>query len=230
MSFCPTKDIHSVYLDNELPEAYKKEYEAHIESCEKCRKELEALKALHAAFKADSDSITPDEHFMDESYNRLLLKMSYSKNTAKSSGRRFVRPAFYLPVAAAAAAAFALVIPMRTGNKANVSAPSAAMASANNQVLSSSPIITIPTNANNVSFDSGKNLVVSGNIHETVNSSHRQTIDNQVLSDNLREIDLLRPDFKEDSISIRISVPGVGDYPVYAEIKVPRTIISGKSE
>ena len=118
MSFCPTKDIHSVYLDNELPEAYKKEYEAHIESCEKCRKELEALKALHATFKADSDSITPDEHFMDESYNRLLLKMSYSKNTAKSSGRRFVRPAFYLPVAAAAAAAFRGTVGFRPGNVA----------------------------------------------------------------------------------------------------------------
>ena len=45
MSFCPSKDIHSVYLDGELPENYKAEYELHISHCEKCRKELEQLKA-----------------------------------------------------------------------------------------------------------------------------------------------------------------------------------------
>ena len=43
MSFCPSKDIHSVYLDGELPENYKAEYELHISHCEKCRKELEQL-------------------------------------------------------------------------------------------------------------------------------------------------------------------------------------------
>ena len=57
MSFCPSKDIHSVYLDGELPENYKAEYELHISHCEKCRKELEQLKAIHAMFKIDSDSL-----------------------------------------------------------------------------------------------------------------------------------------------------------------------------
>ena len=46
MSFCPSKDIHSVYLDGELPENYKAEYELHVSHCEKCRKELEQLKAV----------------------------------------------------------------------------------------------------------------------------------------------------------------------------------------
>ena len=224
MSFCPSKDIHSVYLDNELPEVYKKEYEAHIEKCPKCKKELEAIKALHQVMSADSKAISPDEKFLDESYERLMVKMSYAKNTGKSSGNRFVRPAYYIPLAAAAAALFALVVPMR-GNKADGSVlASAAVPSVSSQIVS------IPTSANNVSFDSGKNVVVSGNIHETVNTSRGQTIDNQVLSDNLREIDVLRPDFPEDRISIRISVPGMGEFPVFAEINVPRTVMSGKSE
>ncbi|MBR1638866.1 MAG: zf-HC2 domain-containing protein [Treponema sp.] len=227
MSFCPSKDIHSVYLDNELPEVYKKEYEAHIEKCPKCRKELEALRALHSALNADSASLNLDKTFMDESYQRLMVKMSYSKNVGKAAPKKAVRPAYFVPLAAAAAAAaFAFIVPVRAGG-AGASGSSVA---GNVAVASANPIVTIPTNANNVSFDSGKNVVVSGNIHETVNSSRGQKIDNQVLSDNLREIDVLRPDFKEDSISIRISVPGMGEFPVFAEINVPRAVISGKSE
>ena len=75
MSFCPSKDIHSVYLDGELPENYKAEYELHISHCEKCRKELEQLKALHSLFQADSDSLKLDEHFMDESFQRLQINL-----------------------------------------------------------------------------------------------------------------------------------------------------------
>ena len=225
MSFCPSKDIHSVYLDNELPEVYKKEYEAHIETCEKCRKELETLKALRSSLRADADAISPDSHFMDESYERLMVKMSYAKNVGKASKNSFVRPSYYIPVAAAAAALFALLIPIRVNKAGN-----SAIASSASAPVVSSQIVSMPSTANNVSFDSGKNLVVSGNIHETVNASRVQTIDNKVLSDNLREIDVLRPDFPEDRISIRISVPGMGDFPVFAEINVPRTVISGKGE
>ena len=31
MSGCPEKDLHSIYIDGEMPEKYAKEYEAHIE-------------------------------------------------------------------------------------------------------------------------------------------------------------------------------------------------------
>ena len=220
MSFCPSKDIHSVYLDNELPEVYKKEYEAHLAVCEKCRKELETLKALRSSLRADADDITPDSHYMEESYERLMVKMSYAKNVGKAESKKSARPYYFIPLAAAAAAAFALVVPLRS-NKVSTTV---------NSAVASVPVVSMPTNANNVSFDSGKNVVVSGNIHETVNSSRGQTIDNQVLSDNLREIDVLRPDFKDDAISIRITVPGMGELPVFAEINVPRAVVSGKSE
>ena len=59
MSFCPSKDIHSVYLDNELPEIYKAEYEEHLKNCPQCQKELEKIRALHKMFTSDSVSITP---------------------------------------------------------------------------------------------------------------------------------------------------------------------------
>jgi hypothetical protein len=44
MSFCPTKDIHSIYLDNEMPEIYKAEYESHVATCKKCQQELNKIK------------------------------------------------------------------------------------------------------------------------------------------------------------------------------------------
>ena len=52
MSFCPSKDIHSVYLDGELPEVYKAEYESHLKICPTCQKELDKIKALRGIFQA----------------------------------------------------------------------------------------------------------------------------------------------------------------------------------
>ncbi|MBP5452686.1 MAG: zf-HC2 domain-containing protein, partial [Treponema sp.] len=46
MSTCPEKDIHSIYLDNELPAAYVADYEAHVESCPECKAQLEKLRML----------------------------------------------------------------------------------------------------------------------------------------------------------------------------------------
>ena len=110
MSFCPTKDIHSVYLDGELPENYKAEYELHISHCEKCRKELEQLKALRSLFKADSDSLNLDQHFMDESFQRLQIKMAYSRNVGKLPQKSPFKVISYVASGIAAAAVLALWI------------------------------------------------------------------------------------------------------------------------
>ena len=56
MSTCPENDIHSIYLDGELPEIYKAEYEAHLNNCIKCRTKLEQMKKIHEAFQYDSAS------------------------------------------------------------------------------------------------------------------------------------------------------------------------------
>ena len=49
MFTCPTNEIHSLYLDNELPQNYVAEYEAHIVSCEKCKAALLSF-VLYAVF------------------------------------------------------------------------------------------------------------------------------------------------------------------------------------
>ena len=79
MSFCPSNDIHSIYLDNELPLEFKAEYEKHVENCPACKAKLEKLRELNSVFEMDAKAITPDSHYMDESFERLKIKMSYSK-------------------------------------------------------------------------------------------------------------------------------------------------------
>ena len=133
MSTCPTKDLLSVYLDNELPEIYKAEYEAHIKSCPKCSKELEKLKALRVLFQADSKAVTPDSHYLDQSYERLMIKMKYSKVSESSkniiSSNKFkLKNLGYFATAVAAAAVFALVIPLGLKLGSNSSVNSSTLA------------------------------------------------------------------------------------------------------
>jgi len=217
MSFCPTKDIHSVYLDNEMPETYKKEYESHISNCPKCKKEIENLKVLRSLLHSDSKSIEPDSHFMDESFARLQMKMNYSKNVAKSYAPK--HHYFSYAAGVAAVAAFAFFIPLnlnKTSQEPSMSTP----------VSTIVPIST--TSANNVSFNSGRNGLVSGNIQETVISSNRDANIQSAIAENTKNVDLLRPDFRDESISIRITVPGMGESPVVTEISLPMEVVSGR--
>ena len=57
MDTCPEKDIHSIYLDNELPKQYLEKYQSHIASCPKCQMQLEQLKNIRQTLKDDSDSL-----------------------------------------------------------------------------------------------------------------------------------------------------------------------------
>lgn len=226
MSFCPSKDIHSVYLDNELPEPYKSEYELHLKNCVGCQKELALLKGIRSQLQSDSKCISPDSHFLDESFERLQVKMTYSKNVSKSSAPKYSTKQF-IPVAAAAAAVFALVLPLRLNSGKAVSNENTTVASvvSMNNV---NPINTVATSANNVSFNSGRRGLVSSNIQGTVISSNRDENIQSAIVQNVKDADVLRPDFRDESISIRITVPGMGSSPVVTEISLPAEVVSGR--
>lgn len=219
MSFCPTKDIHSVYLDNEMPEIYKAEYEAHISSCSECKKELEKLKAVRSLLQHDSESLTIDNKFMDDSFARLQMKMAYKKNVEKA-GKPKRGYYGYAVAGIAAAAAFAFVVPLNFNKASGV----------NNLDQINSNILSIPnaTNANNVSFNSGRRGLVSSNIQGTVISSNRDENIQSAIVQNVKDADVLRPDFRDESISIRITVPGMGSSPVVTEISLPAEVVSGR--
>lgn len=235
MSFCPSKDIHSVYLDGELPENYKAEYELHISHCEKCRKELEQLKALRSLFKADSESLNLDQHFMDESFQRLQVKMAYSRNIGRVPQKSPFKVVSYVASGIAAAAVLALVLPLGLKSKQASSGASAVVTSPLIQTVSSVsavPITAVSTNANasanNVGYDSGRSVVVSGNIQDVVLTSEKSRKNTSTFSRNVNDVDVLRPDFQDEAISIKITVPGMGDFPVTTEINVPMELVSGR--
>lgn len=121
MSTCPENDIHSVYLDGELPEEFLQEYEAHVASCPECSKKLEALTRLKGFVHEDSASIVFSQKDLDDSFARLQARMSYNdfKKTESDNSVRF--PVFrgirYFAAGIAAAAAIAFVVPLKASKK-----------------------------------------------------------------------------------------------------------------
>ncbi len=230
MSFCPSKDIHSIYLDNELPEIYREEYESHVKSCPACQNELNKIKALRSALHLDSDSISLSDDFLDKSYERLQIKMAYSKNSEKSKKSNKLHLG-YIATAAAAAAVFALIIPIRLNTSAtSTSNPITGSGFGTTSVATVSAISGSSSTiaANNVAINSGRNVLVSGNMQGTVNHPGTGVKENSALMKYTKEIEVLRPDLEDEQISIRISVPRVGEIPVVTEVNVPMGIMSGK--
>lgn len=226
MSFCLSKDIHSIYLDKELPENYKLEYEEHVKNCPECQKELNKLKLIHDALKSDSDSIKLDDDFLEKSYERLQIKMAYKNNVTKARRTSNVNIKYGL-TAVAAAALFALVIPVTlNSNKKNsvTTQPALASVSSVSQISNSTSAIV----ANNVSINSGRNVLVSGNMLDTVIRPEAGIDNGKTLVKKAKDVEVLRPELEDETISIRISVPGLGEIPVVTEINLPMGAISGK--
>lgn len=126
MSTCPENDIHSLYLDNELPLSYREEYEAHIKSCPKCAKKLESLKMIQNDLREESKEYTMTEQMLDESYERLMAKLSYSNTLKKLESKKkysIKGISKYVLTGVAAAAIVAVVMPVK-GKKNNISVSS----------------------------------------------------------------------------------------------------------
>lgn len=117
MSTCPENDLHSLYLDGELPEEFIAEYEAHVASCPKCSAMLEKLTELKGFIHEDSSSISFTQKQLDESFARLQAKMSYStfKKEEKRRSNVVGFPKFrgfqYFAAGVAAAAVVAFALP-----------------------------------------------------------------------------------------------------------------------
>lgn len=234
MSLCPSNDLHSVYLDNELPQEFVAGYEDHINNCPECKAKLEKLKAVRGMFTVDSKEITPDEHFLDESFDRLTIKMSYAKNVRQPRKEFSVKSFSYVAMAAAAVIAFAFIVPVRM-NSVKGAAPETTVAS-----------IPYASGANNVSLNSGRSVVISGNIDGAVlpqrfDPEHRhhhhdgRFYENDFMqerkSDLITNVEMLRPNFEDSAtFSIKITIPGVGSGLISADMPLPEGVITGTGE
>ena len=121
MFTCPEKDIHSIYIDGELPENFSREYEAHIGSCEKCRAELEKIRAIRSLLAKDSASLDLDKDFMEKSFERLQSRMRFKRIVSQGEDKSFIVPMrrTFIPMAAAAAAVFAILLPQKMNSSHN---------------------------------------------------------------------------------------------------------------
>ena len=220
MSTCPTKEIHSLYLDNELPQKHKEEYEAHIASCEKCRAELEKLRAVGDLFKADAASVSPDKAFMDASYERLMLKMKYSKNAGHTSySKTNLRSWKIIVPVAAAVAILALAIPLKLATGRTGVKTMSATSSIYSQVPSQ-----VTEHLSSVAFGAD-NAFASNRAFGLTQDSLVTNVSNKggAASKLIKDVEVFRPNFdaEQKTISIRITIPGNDDVPVTTEIEVP---------
>ena len=220
MSTCPTKDIHSLYLDNEMPEIYKTEYESHVQNCPKCRERLQKLKDLRSLLHSEADEEISSK-VLDSSFERLQLKMKYSKNVGRAENNKFTASKyFYIPVAAAAAV-FAFMFTFTSLNKKT------------GQVIDSSTVASAVKSSDsvqNVALGSGRSVVISGNIHESFirnsrakNNGFIQNVSSNSTERNfIQDVDIFRPSFaNEKTKSIKITVPDMNSLPVTVEIQLP---------
>ena len=189
MFHCPENDIHSIYLDGELPQNFVKDYEAHLASCDKCRAKLEKLKKIHAAFAADSKSLDVDQAVKAQSFERLQSRMRFSKVVkASEPNKNIVRLGQFVPLAAAAAAVFALVLPVRM------------KAGQNRQNLDESVLAVSAVKPNKAIADN--NIIVDGSISNVALSPNAEA----PLSIKASDFESLKSENPEQEDGLTISV------------------------
>lgn len=213
MSSCPTDDIHSIYLDNELPPVYMQQYEQHLKICPKCEAKLNALKENHLVLQSDSQNIHLDSIFLDTSFERLQTKLHYSKNTDLKTKKNVPFTNYIIPFALAAAVFAAVILPVQFTEKAG-------QKSENPQNFAKITPIERPQNTPL----SSQNVVINGNLYNDL----AQNV-NMAPSSNLKDVEVFRPNFNsENNITIQIKVPDImGQEQKTMEIKLPQAFIQG---
>ncbi|MBQ9207520.1 MAG: hypothetical protein IJ158_12535 [Treponema sp.] len=122
MSTSLEKDLHSVYIDGEMPESFVSQYESLVSANEKEKSALSKMQKLHDLLKEDASEKTVSSDFMEESFARLQTKMRYAQNVSFAGEQKsFITPFVkYASSFAAAAAVFALVfIPVHYNSLSN---------------------------------------------------------------------------------------------------------------
>ena len=105
------KDLHSVYIDGEMPKDFVPEYEKILSQSPESKADLEKMEKIHRIFQNDSKDadIEVTDEFVEESFARLQMKMKFKQNTKNSENKSFIK-VMRMPLSfAAAAAVFALI-------------------------------------------------------------------------------------------------------------------------
>lgn len=224
MSTCPEKDIHSIYVDSELPAHYENLYKEHLRECNRCSQVFNRMKQLHTMLQNDAETIKLSSQELDDSFSRLQVRMSYHEVTSRASRISF------LPVTkwsfAAAALLVAVLLPFQMSRHtvsqgvANDSASAVSFQSVSSAGIA--PVSYVGQNESTL-FDG-----VSGSINGRGNPAVRsvsysgQTSDTDTM--RLISVDMFKPDLvgtnSSDSVSIQIQLLPVNSTGVYIPLTV----------
>lgn len=109
------KPFVDVYIDNEFDDRERAEFEAHLEYCEECRREVDAQVQFKQQFKAALSTEQAPEALKSSILSALQVESAQLHERASSKTRRQrTRQAKYLAAPAAAAIATMLLLPAFT--------------------------------------------------------------------------------------------------------------------
>ena len=221
MSTYLENDLHSVYVDNELPPAYHKTYESLVASDERHAAALHKMQSLRDDFQQDSKTLDVDDAFLEASFARLQTKLRYHKHAVAPQDERPVVHQFtrWGISFAAAAAVFALAITpaLRTSDTVKDDAINAIKSSKFTPIAQND--IAVDGNFNQETLSAiavnGNSAVQGATMASTAASipSVHQKSHRVNLNDSLTSIDVFRPAsaHADNGLSIRISISPMHD-------------------
>lgn len=193
MSICPSKDIHSLYADNELPERFKKEFETHLSRCPKCRKVLDKYLALRTKLCKDAETLELNATELEESYMRLKARLSYT--SVVFPNKSFSSFALkLLPVAAALI--FAITLPIAV-SAFKTTVPQIV-------TLDLSNVNTVPIQQRGILAN---DTVQAASLASALGTDYKITLD----MPKLTSVNVFQPELQADSIKIHIPLSAVSD-------------------
>lgn len=219
MSTYLEKDLHSVYVDNELPAAYLEAYESLVAADERHAAEQRKVRSLHDALRQDARERKIDQTFLDASFARLQTKLHYHKHAvapreSKSPVRQIAQ--WGVPLAAAAVFALAIIPALHPGNGKNDAINAIASTKltpiAENDIavdgnFDQKTLSAIAVNGG-AAVQGATTVSAAGVPGAYPRRSHRMK-----LHDRLTSIDVFRPAFAnaDNGFSIRISISPMHD-------------------
>ncbi len=107
MSTCPSNNIHSLYVDNELNQSLRHNFENHLNSCDTCKKQVAQYLEMRNKLQSLNEQID-----VEEGFERLKTRFSYKTNIAPHRTLSFAAFVLKLSPVLAAVAIFALFVPL----------------------------------------------------------------------------------------------------------------------
>lgn len=214
MSTCPERDLHSVYLDGELPQKYALDYESHLTTCQKCRDNYSKLNKSSVLLQEDAANTQLSSQELEDSFARLQTKLRYQQHVRQSQPINARKFTWVLPSVAAAALAFAIVLPSKNATTSTTTSerPISISASALAGGLSTAPSV----NTNRARFINDSAIIVDDPIGHHIKSVSFSS------NKSLSAMDIFRPSFDEEkNISVKMTLSDLESLPLRGEISLP---------